>query len=73
MSKVNTNLVNWVVVCINEFARLKKLSPKAAFHYLYTFGGIEFMKVHYEAEHLLSLNDAIEDLSIVCINNGGTV
>jgi len=71
MERINTNLVNWAVVCINEFARHRKLTPKSAFHYLQTFGGIEFIKEHYEAEHLLSLDDAVEDLGVVCRNNGG--
>jgi len=71
MEKVNTNLVNWAVVCVNEFSRRLKLTPKAAFHYLQTFGAIEFIKEHYEAEHLLSLDDVVDDLSIICRNNGG--
>ena len=73
MERVNTNLINWAVVCVNEFARHRELSPKAAFQYLRAFGGIEFMKGHYEAEHLLSLDDAVEDLGIVCRDNGGNL
>jgi len=71
MKRVNTNLINWAVVCINEFARKWELTPKVAFHYLLKFGGIGFLKEHYEAEHLLSIDDAVDDLGIVCRNNGG--
>ena len=69
----NANLVNWAVVCVNEFARCRKLSPKAAFQYLLTYGGIEFIEGHYEAEHMLSLDDTIEDLGVICRNNGGNL
>ena len=73
MKRVNTNLINWAVVCINEFARKWELTPKVAFHYLLEFGGIGFLKEHYEAEHLLSIDDAVDDLGIVCRNNGGNL
>ena len=73
MDKVNTNLINWAVVCVNEFARNRELTAKAAFQYLLAFGGIGFIMEHYEAEHLLSIDDAVDDLGIVCRNNGGSL
>jgi hypothetical protein len=73
MEQVNVGVINWAVVCVSEFAKAQKLHPKAAFRYLYDFGGIEFIKEHYEAEHLLSFDDAVEDLGIVCRNNGGNL
>lgn len=71
MKQVNTNLINWAVACVNEFARNRKLTSKAAFQYLLAFGGIGFLKEHYEAEHLLSIDDTVDDLGIICRNNGG--
>jgi hypothetical protein len=68
----NTKKVKWIIVGINEFARLRSLSPRAAFNYLKIHGGIEFMITHYEAEHLLSFDDVVDDLSFICANNGGT-
>ena len=73
MRHVDSSRVNWTVVCVNEFARRKALDAKAAFKYLYMFGGIQFLMEHYEAEHLLSFDDAVEDLGQVCQNNGGTI
>jgi hypothetical protein len=73
MEQMDKGLVNWAVVCVNEFARYRKLSPRVAFRYLYDFGGIKFIEEHYQAEHLLSLEDAVDDLSIVCRNNGGNL
>ena len=33
----------------------------------------QLVSTHYEAEHLLSLDDAIQDLTQVCLNNGGGI
>ena len=73
MKNVNTNQINWVVVCINEFAKNLEMTPKTAFQYLLAFGGIGFLKEHYEAEHLLSIEDAVDDLKTICKNNGGSL
>ena len=35
--------------------------------------GLEFLNECYEAEHTVSLNDAIEDLTEVCRGNGGNI
>ena len=69
--KINT--INWIVVCVNEFARQFSLDVKTAFKYLYNYGGIDFLQEHYEAEHTLSFDEAVEDLQIICQNNGGEV
>ncbi|MBO6258771.1 MAG: DUF3791 domain-containing protein [Succinivibrio sp.] len=63
--------INYTVVCINEFAKRFSISSKAAFLYLYKYRGLEFLKEHYDIEHTLSIDDAIDDLIIVCRNNGG--
>ena len=65
--------VNYVVVCVNEFARKKRLSIRDAFQYLYQHKGIAFLADCYDAEHTLSLDDAIDDLTTVCQNNGGVI
>ena len=65
--------INYMVVCVNEFARVKALHPRIAFQYLYGHKGIDFLKEHYEAEYTLSIEDAVEDLDIICKNNGGNL
>lgn len=60
-----------MVVCVNEFTRVKALHPRIAFQYLYGHKGTDFLKVHDEVEHTLSIEDAVEDLGIICRNNGG--
>lgn len=49
------------------------LTEQEAFRYLYANKGIEFLTENYDIEHTLSLQDAVNDLSIVCRNNGGMI
>ncbi len=63
--------IDYTVVCVNEFAKKKALHPKIAFLYLYQHKGIAFLDENYEIEHTLSLDDTIEDLELICKNNGG--
>ena len=64
--------VNYAVVCVNEFANKFNITSKDAFIYLHDYKGIEFIKEHYDIEHTLSLDDAVEDLTMICRNNGGS-
>ena len=64
-------MINFTVVCVNEFARKHNLSAKEAFRYLFQFKGIEFIKENYESEHTLSFDTILEDMDILCKNNGG--
>lgn len=36
--------INYMVVCVNEFAQRHNLSSKESFQYLYKFNGIKFLK-----------------------------
>lgn len=65
------NIINYTVVCVNEFAKKYKISVKEAFCYLSRFHGISFIKENYEIEHMLPFETVIEDLGIFCKRNGG--
>lgn len=73
MSKYEKNIINYIVICINEFAKQFKITSKESYFYLKDFKGIEFLKENYEAEHTLSLDDALDDLKKICKNNGGYI
>ena len=73
MSKQEKNVINYIVICINEFAKQCRITSKEAYLYLRDFKGIEFLKENYEAEHTVGIGDAIDDLKQVCINNGGNI
>jgi hypothetical protein len=73
MSDICRKHIHYYVLCVGAFAAQKNIPHIEAFNYLYKYKGIEFLVDCYEAEHTLSLNDAVEDLSIVCRSNGGTI
>jgi hypothetical protein len=58
---------------VSAFARQKGLPNTEAFNYLYIYKGIDFLVDCYDAEHTLSLNDVVDDLTLVCKNNGGAI
>jgi hypothetical protein len=73
ITKHQTNVINYIVICINDFAERFAIDSQAAYRFLAQFGGIEFLMQHYEVEHTLSLDDAIDDLEMVCRQNGGVI
>jgi len=71
ITKTQTNIINYLVVCVNVFAERFDMTAKSAFAYLSEYGGIDFLLEHYEIEHTLSLDDAIDDLQTICSKSGG--
>lgn len=64
-------MINFTVVCVNEFARKHNLNVKEAFQYLFQFKGIQFIKENYEVEHTLPFDTILEDVGTLCRRNGG--
>jgi len=67
------NMIEYIVVCVSEFARRFKLTNQQAYSYLRRFTGIDFLINHYEVEHTQSIESAVEDLQIYCYNRGGRI
>lgn len=63
--------IPYVNACIRAFAARFKLSVQAAFAYLYQYQGVAFLDEYYAIEHLQSIDDAVDDLVILCQKNGG--
>jgi hypothetical protein len=63
----------YYTLCIGAFSRQKGLTRAAGFNYLLTHQGISFLVDCYDAEHTLSLDNAVDDLTMVCKNNGGGI
>ena len=64
-------MIAYIVACIGEFARATNMETQEAFKYLETYGGIDFLFDHYDTEHLLSFDDAVEDLKLITQRSGG--
>lgn len=65
--------INYTVACVGEFAYKHNLELKAAFQFLFKYKAIEFLKENYDIEHTLSLEDALEDMLLICKKNGGNL
>lgn len=70
---INKNVIGYVVAAISEFAKTHHISVREANNYLIRYKGIDFLTEHYDAEHLLSFEDSVQDLTQVCLNNGGGI
>lgn len=64
-------LIDYVMTAIIEFAHRHNLSIRDASNYLNQFKGIDFLSEFYDVEHTLSFNDCVDDLTVICQNNGG--
>ena len=65
--------IGFTVACVNEFANKYDLSIEEAFQYLFRYKGIAFIKENYDIEHTLDFETILEELGILCKNNGGTL
>jgi len=73
ITKQQSNTINYLVICINDFAERFRMDARAAYRFLAQYGGIDFLMQHYDIEHTLSLDDAVEDLELICRQNGGVL
>ncbi len=73
MAKEERNVLNYIVVCISEFASRYKMHTRDAYIFLSRNKGLEFLQEFYDVEHTLSFDDVIEDLTAICRKNGGVL
>lgn len=68
-----SNLVDFTVACISEFATRHSQAMPDAFSYLRKYQGIAFLRDFYDVEHTLSFDEIIDDLGVICRKNGGSL
>lgn len=73
IKKADKNIIDYVMTAILEFAKRHSLTVREASNYLNRFKGIDFLTEFYDVEHTLSFNDCVDDLTVVCQNNGGEI
>ena len=49
------------------------LTIAKAYEYLRKYKGLEFLTKHYGIEHTQSIEDAVEDITIICNRHGGAL
>ena len=62
-------MINYMVVCVNDYADRHGRTFVDAFDYLRKYKGLEFLEECYDAEHTLSLDEALDDLDGICKRN----
>ena len=67
------NKIEYVICCVGAFSKRFNLTNAQSYAYLRRFKGIDFLIDCYEAEHTLSVDDAVDDIAQICKNNGGRV
>ena len=73
MSNYEKSKIEYIVVCISEFANRFNLSSQQAYAYLKRYKGIDYLDEFYDVEHLFSIEDAVDDVTNMCKRNGGTL
>lgn len=65
--------IPFLTACISAFGQRFAMTRQAAYRYLQEHKGLAFLIEFYDVEHLQSIDDTIDDLLIVCQQNGGTL
>lgn len=73
MSKLDKNILAFLVALVAEFAARFGISQDKAYNYIREYKGLEFFFKHYNVLHTLSFADNVDDLVQVCANHGGTL
>lgn len=73
IDKATKNKIEYVVTCVGAFAQKYSLTAPQAYSYLRRFSGIDFLCECYDAEHTLSIDDAVMDLQSICYRQGGRI
>ena len=70
---LHTRMMYFDLMLRSNFARRFQMTLQGAADYLCKFKGIRFLDDCYPSEHLLPVEDALDDLVAVCKNNGGVI
>lgn len=73
MSQEQSNIAEYIVRVIGAFAQHFSITNANSYQYLRNYKGLDFLTRHYDVEHTLSIEDAVEDCAIVCHRHGGAL
>lgn len=68
-----SNQVEYIACCIGVFANRFNISNQEAYRYLLKFGGLSFLYDFYDVEHTFSIDEAIDDITMITQRNGGAL
>jgi len=65
--------IPFLTTCIQAFAKRFAMTRQAAYCYLQEHKALAFFIEFYDVEHLQSMDETIDDLLVVCRQNGGAL
>ena len=65
--------IPFLTSAIQSFAQRFAMTRQAAFRYLHQYKALAFLMEFYDVEHLQSMDDTIDDMLLICRQNGGTL
>ena len=73
MSREQSNRIAYLVACVGAFAERHGLTNQSSYQYLRLYKGTDFLRDYYDIEHAFSIDEAVEDLTVICQRNGGAL
>lgn len=67
------DLIDYLVVCVNDFADMNGLSYIQGYEYLKKYAGLTYILKNYDIEHSYPIDQTMRNLMQVCRRNGGTL
>lgn len=65
--------IPFLTAAVQAFGQRFAMPRQAAFNYLHKHKGLSFLIEFYDVEHLQSMDETIDDLLIICQQNGGVL
>ncbi len=65
--------IPFLTACIQAFGRRFAMTRQAAFRYLQQHKALAFLIEFYDVEHLQSMDDTVDDMILICQQNGGVL
>ena len=73
MAKEQLNIIDYMVSCVGAFALRFAMTNQLAYSYLNKYQGLSFLYECYNVEHTQSIEDAVEDITRICLRHGGNI
>ena len=65
--------IKFITSAVQAFARRFAITRQASFRYLQQHKALAFLVEFYDVLHLQSMDDTIDEMLIICRQNGGTL
>lgn len=68
-----TDIIEYIIMLINDFANYVGLTERQAYLYLKNHDAIQFIEKHYGIMHTLDSQESIDSLINFCRKSGGNI